>query len=50
LSGIATPIASRRDAMGVRDRMQAVNDLPTINRPYGTKRAEQLQTEKQKVS
>ena len=32
-----------------RSRVQAVNDLPTINRPYGTKRAEQLLSKKENM-
>jgi len=35
-----TPIASRSDAMKPYPWVQAVNDLLTLNRPYGTKKAE----------
>ncbi|MBS1787614.1 MAG: hypothetical protein JST85_07830 [Acidobacteria bacterium] len=35
--------SSRWDEYGFDDRTQAVNDLPKLNRPAGTKQAEPLQ-------
>ena len=35
-------VATRRDDLLTFPRIQAVNDLATLNRPSGTKKAEQL--------